>query len=328
MSHHIVHLISPQLRVRVKLDQLRIEDTEKGSEQSVPLSDISVIISASPDLTVTANALRRMAELNILFIVCNEKFEPSALTVPYHKITDEAVLRGQIASSPEWKAMVWRRIVTVKIQNQASVLQNNLRAKQALMEVARHCANGQSGELSKPAKTSIASVTASQRHLYYSSEPAACESRAARIYWRRLFHQWGKMEARRLPGTRSGINGMLDYGYAIMRTAVLRSLAAHGFIAAIGIHHTSKPGGFPLADDLMEPLRPWVDAAVSQFLQDGNQEGDMKTWSRTAAAILTSEIPWHKRRVRLLNAIDLYTQSLQRAVVNNQPALLELPQMP
>ena len=63
-------------------------------------------------------------------------------------------------------------------------------------------------------------------------------------------------EKRRVPGTREGVNGMLDYGYAILRTAVLRSLAAHGFIAAIGIAHTAKAGSFALADDVMEPLAP------------------------------------------------------------------------
>ena len=76
-------------------------------------------------------------------------------------------------------------------------------------------------------------------------------------------------EKRRVPGTREGVNGMLDYGYAILRTAVLRSLAAHGFIAAIGIAHAAKAGSFALADDVMEPLRPWIDRELRQFVQGG-----------------------------------------------------------
>ena len=109
---------------------------------------------------------------------------------------------------------------------------------------------------------------------------------------------------------------MLDYGYAILRTACLRSLAAHGFIAAIGINHAAKAAGFALADDVMEPLRPWVDCELRKFLDSG--EDSFKAWAAAAAAILFSEIHFDNRQIRLLNAIDVYVQSLAGATLTGK----------
>jgi CRISPR-associated protein Cas1 len=101
---------------------------------------------------------------------------------------------------------------------------------------------------------------------------------------------------------------MLDYGYAIIRTAVLRSLAARGFIAALGIHHTSRAGTFALADDLMEPLRPFVDRALSSFIES-NPDPTMPAWMRRAAEVLLETVPMKSGQVRLLHALDLYVRS-------------------
>ena len=114
---------------------------------------------------------------------------------------------------------------------------------------------------------------------------------------------------------------MLDYGYAILRTAVLRSLAAHGFIAAIGIAHAAKAGSFALADDLMEPLRPWIDRELREFLKGG--ERPMTEWMKQAVKVLTLEVPMGRTKVRLLNAIDLYVQSFADAALARHPLPLK-----
>jgi CRISPR-associated protein Cas1 len=134
-----------------------------------------------------------------------------------------------------------------------------------------------------------------------------------------------KEETRRIPGTRQGVNGMLDYGYAIVRTAVLRSLAAHGFIAAIGIAHAAKAGSFALADDLMEPLRPWLDRELFKHLEKGNEVGKMEDWIPVAAGLLAKEVPMSKTKVRFLPAIDLYVQSFATASLARAPFPLRIP---
>jgi CRISPR-associated protein Cas1 len=362
MSFHILHLLSPNLRVRVKLDQLHIEDREKGAERTVPLADVAVIVSASPDLTVTAGALRRMAELNVLFIVCNEKFEPCALTLPYYRATNTELLRRQIEWTPEWRQAMWRQIITAKIRNQAANLAHLKRAHSVLSEIAERCDMGSAGvppavsgvapetfhnprhssqslrrdaedgtpEACAPqTQPSLAAITPSKRAGLHADTPDACESRAARHYWKhllpRLRDQQQTDETRRVPGTRQGVNGMLDYGYAIVRTAVLRSLAAHGFIAAIGIAHAPKAGSFALADDLVEPLRPWIDRELRQFVQGGPRP--MEEWMKQAVRALQSEVAMGNAKVRLLNAIDLYVQSFATATLSRANAALKFPML-
>ncbi|MGD0651409.1 MAG: type II CRISPR-associated endonuclease Cas1 [Verrucomicrobiia bacterium] len=302
MSYHILHLLSPNLRVRLKLDQLHVTDTEKGTERTVPLADVAVIISAAQDLTVTAGALRRMAELNVLFLVCNERFEPCAMALPYHRATNTELLRRQVEWTPEWKLAVWRKVITAKVRNQAAVPGNMHRVRDLLTAIAERC-------------------TAGEIH------PDAAESRAARNYWRHLLHRMRTDETTRDPGTRKGVNGMLDYGYAVVRTAVLRSLAAHGFIAALGIAHSAKAGSFALADDLMEPLRPWLDAELLRHLNDGGKPGEMSAWIPVAAGLLTKEVPMDKVKVRFLPAVDLYVESFAKACIARAPLPLRIPML-
>jgi CRISP-associated protein Cas1 len=181
-----------------------------------------------------------------------------------------------------------------------------------------------------PKRISVAAITASKRAAFLLNSPNACESRAARHYWKHLLprlSEWQETEEkRRIPGTREGVNGMLDYGYAILRTAVLRSLAAHGFIAAIGIAHAAKAGSFALADDVMEPLRPWIDRELRQFVQGGKRP--MQEWMRQAVSVLQLEVPINRNKLRLLNAVDVYVQSFADAAMTRMPMPLKIPMLP
>lgn len=311
MSFHILHLLSPGLRIRVKLDQLHVEDSDTGQIRTVPLEDISVIISAAPDFIITAGALRRMAELNVLLMVCNQKFEPVSLTLPHFCPTSTEVLRRQVEWTGPWKNAIWQQVIAAKITHQAAVLKAIPQTQQLLQSIAERCLHPP--ESSPVPGLNTAQVTASKRDLVRQWHAAACESRAARIYWRKFMPLICPDTTRREPGTRAGVNGMLDYGYAVMRTAVLRSLAAHGLIAALGIHHKAKAGSFALADDLMEPLRPFIDVQLHHHLQNGGVVADMKNWAPRAAALLITEVRMGKNKLRLLNAIDLYVQSFQQA---------------
>ncbi|MGN6552629.1 MAG: CRISPR-associated endonuclease Cas1 [Verrucomicrobiota bacterium] len=345
MSYHILHLLSHSLKVRIKLDQLHITDSESGTEKTVPLADVAVIVCATRDTEFSASSLRRMAELNVLLLVCNEKFEPCAITLPYFRPTNTELLRRQIEWQPEWKSAMWRQIITAKVRNQAANVAHLKRAHTVLTSIAERCANpkvvgddisappeDQSLVTSSPTvrKPSLATLTASKRAAFLLDSPNACESRAARHYWKHLLPRlsdWQETdEKRRVPGTREGVNGMLDYGYAILRTAVLRSLAAHGFIAAIGIAHAPKAGSFALADDVMEPLRPWIDRELRQFVQGGKRP--MQEWMRQAVSVLQLEVTINRSKLRLLNAIDVYVQSFADAALSRAPLLLKIPMLP
>ena len=344
MSYHILHLLSHNLRVRLKLDQLHITDLDSGTDKTVPLADVAVIVCAARDTEFSSSSLRRMAELNVLLLICNEKFEPCSITLPYYRPTNTELLRRQIEWTPEWKTAMWRQIITAKVRNQAANLAHLKRAHTLLSAIAERCANpkpvgddvmslksNESLVTSSPTiKPSLATLTASKRTAFLSDSPDACESRAARHYWKHLLpclSEWQETEEKcRVPGTREGVNGMLDYGYAILRTAVLRSLAAHGFIAAIGIAHTAKAGSFALADDVIEPLRPWIDRELKQFLQGGKRP--MQEWMRQAVSVLQLEVYINRNKMRLLNAVDVYVQSFADATMTRMPLLLKIPMLP
>jgi len=344
MSYHILHLLSPNLRVRLKLDQLHIRDTESGTDKSVPLADVAVIVCAARDTEFSSSSLRRMAELNVLLLVCNEKFEPCSITLPYYRPTSTELLRRQIEWRAEWKTAMWRQIITAKVRNQAANVAHLKRAHTILITIAERCATGRMSSSiigaeinptlqdtpTAESKVSLANLTASKRAAFLSDSPDACESRAARHYWKHLLprlSEWQKTEEKcRVPGTREGVNGMLDYGYAILRSAVLRSLAAHGFIAAIGIAHAPKAGSFALADDVIEPLRPWIDRELRQFVQGG--ERPMQEWMRQAVAVLQLEVTINRNKMRLLNAIDVYVQSFADAALARTPFPLKIPMLP
>lgn len=344
MSYHILHLLSHNLKVRIRLDQLHITDLDSGADKSVPLADVAVIVCAARDTEFSSSALRRMAELNVLLLICNEKFEPCAVTLPYYRATNTELLRRQIEWTPVWKTAMWRQIITAKVRNQATNLAHLKRAHTVLTEIANRCdkpnpvaaarQNAANEEVRRspeaPPRPSLATITASKRTAFLSDSPEACESRAARHYWKHLLprlSEWQETdEKRRIPGTREGVNGMLDYGYAILRTAVLRSLAAHGFIAAIGIAHVPKAGSFALADDVMEPLRPWIDRELRQFVQGGKRP--MQEWMRQAVSVLQLEVSINRNKLRLLNAIDVYVQSFADAAMSRTPLLLKIPMLP
>jgi CRISPR-associated protein Cas1 len=344
MSYHILHLLSHNLKVRVKLDQLHVTDLDSGTDKSVPLADVAVIVCAARDTEFSSSSLRRMAELNVLLLICNEKYEPCAITLPYYRATNTELLRRQIEWTPEWKTALWRQIITAKVRNQAANLAHLKRAHSVLTEIANRCCEqaAPSSVLRTPSpplgekdgmrgqRPSLATLTASRRAAFLSDTPDACESRAARHYWKHLLprlSEWQQTgEKNRVPGTREGVNGMLDYGYAILRTAVLRSLAAHGFIAAIGIAHTAKAGSFALADDVMEPLRPWIDRELKVFLQGGPRP--MIEWMRQAVSVLQLEVPINRSKLRLLNAIDVYVQSFADAAMSRMPLALKIPMLP
>ena len=352
MSYHILHLLSHSLKVRIKLDQLHITDLDSGTDKSVPLADVAVIVCAARDTEFSSSSLRRMAELNVLLLICNEKFEPCAITLPYYRATNTELLRRQIEWTREWKTAMWRQIITAKVRNQAANLAHLKRAHTLLSTIAERCANPAPVAASRqsaanfpsefsaedevrrsaeaPLRPSLATITASKRGAFLSDSPEASESRAARHYWKHLLprlSEWQQTEEKnRVPGTREGVNGMLDYGYAILRTAVLRSLAAHGFIAAIGINHAAKAGSFALADDVMEPLRPWIDRELKVFLQGGKRP--MQEWMRQAVSVLQIEVPINRNKMRLLNAIDVYVQSFADAAMSRTPLLLKIPMLP
>lgn len=300
MGFYIVHLVSFDQYLSIDKDRLSIKNRKTGEKRFLPLDDIALVISATPQMTVTAKALSRLSEKKIPLLVCNEKFQPSGIVTPYHSCTQTSLLYAQTEFSPSLKKDIWRKLVQAKIRNQAEVLKNEDQTLyRRLLSLAREAR-------------------------YKNPDPR--ESYAAQVYWRWFFGKIASQERIRVKRSRQGINGILDFGYAVLRSALLRYLAVYGFIAALGIHHKEREGGFPLADDLMEPLRPFVDRSVMEFVRNHPEEDwTPRKWVEEFEGLMKINVKMGKKKFRFLYALDVYVRSLARAMILRESRWLKVP---
>jgi CRISP-associated protein Cas1 len=214
-----------------RLGQMVIANKQTGDETSRPVEDLGVVIVDHPQITFTSGLMQLLAEHNVALVVCDAKHHPTSmmLHLDTHHIQAER-FRHQIAASEPLKKNLWMQTVKAKVRNQAAVLQAVGENPLALENLANKVASG---------------------------DAANIEGQAARIYWKQLF---GESFLRDPDGPPP--NPSLNYGYSIIRAAIARALVGSGLLPTLGIHHRNKYNSFALADDIMEPYRPFVDLLV------------------------------------------------------------------
>lgn len=210
-------------------------------QRSLPIEDIGFVILEHPQTNITLPLLNALSDNNVAVIFCGDNFMPNAMlmNLDSNKTQGESY-RAQIEASEPLKKGLWKQIVEAKIRNQAALL-NKL---------------GKNGERLKPYYTNVKSGDVDNR-----------EGIAAKIYWNELF---GEDFIRSREGVEP--NNMLNYGYTLLRAAVARSLMGSGLFPAFGIFHRNRYNAFPLADDIMEPYRPYVDEIVFDLYTNGDHK--------------------------------------------------------
>lgn len=210
-------------------------------QRSVPIEDIGVVVLEHQQTSVTLPLLNALSDNNVAVILCGDNRMPNAMLMNLDSNkTQGEHYREQIEASEPLKKGLWRQIVEAKIRNQAALLHKL----------------GRDGDKLKPYYMNVKSGDADNR-----------EGSAARIYWSELF-------GRQFVRAREGIapNNLLNYGYTILRAAVARSLMGSGLLPAFGIFHRNRYNAFPLADDVMEPYRPFVDESVHSLYAAGKTQ--------------------------------------------------------
>lgn len=223
-------MISNPVKLSIKNEQL-ILDGE--IQRSIPLEDINCILIENQQTTLTTYFLQQASDSGIVLYICNKKHIPNTVILPMSRHSRHfKMLKNQIAINKPLQKRLWQQIVIQKILNQAKCLElNEIEGYEDLYSMSRQV---QSGD-----KTNI-------------------EAKAAAYYFKKLF---GDYFVRR---DDSVVNIMLNYGYAIIRGIVARSIVCYGFEPSIGLFHSSELNSFNLADDFIEPFRPIVDLYVSQ----------------------------------------------------------------
>lgn len=210
-------------------------------QKSVPIEDIGYVVLEHQQTNITLPLLNALSDNNVAVIFCGNDFMPNAMlmNLDSNKTQGESY-RAQIEASEPLKKGLWKQIVEAKIHNQIALL-NKL---------------GKDGDKLKPYYMNVKSGDTDNR-----------EGIAAKIYWNELF---GNDFIR----TREGCepNNMLNYGYTLLRAAVARALMGSGLFPAFGIFHRNRYNAFPLADDIMEPYRPYVDEIVFHLYTNGERE--------------------------------------------------------
>ncbi|MCL5948517.1 MAG: type II CRISPR-associated endonuclease Cas1 [Actinobacteria bacterium] len=272
----VVDLTGVDDKVYAAKGQLLVPD--KGS---VALTDILVILTGIR-CVLHPSVFDRAAAYGIPLLHCDWRGVPIAATYTWSDHTRVgARQRAQAELSVPRQKNAWMRLVQAKIRGQAFVLQSL--GISGFKELAAFAEQVRSGD------------------------PSNVEGRASRWYWTRLF---GNREFRRVHGTRSGMNGQLDYGYTILRGACLRAVVGAGLIPSLGIWHRRRDNPFGLVDDIIEPFRPAVDTVV---VKEERYEKDLvPEVKRHLAAVLDEPIA--PGDVTVGTAIDRFAQQLGRYV--------------
>lgn len=221
--------------------QLIVENYDTGQKKTVPIEDIGVVIIENQQVQISIPVLNALAENNSAVVFCDGKHMPQTMLCHLDSNSVQAeTYKYQIEASQPLKKNLWKQIVEAKILNQSRLL----------------CELGLDGGSLVPYYSNVRSGDSTNR-----------EGVAARLYWGTLF---GGEFFR----TRYGEdpNSMLNYGYSILRAAMARAIMGSGLLPAFGLFHKNRYNSFPLADDLMEPYRPYVDQVVYHLFTGGKTE--------------------------------------------------------
>lgn len=235
-------VFSNPISLSLKNQQIVIAYKDTPDEKvTVPIEDVGVVVLEHQQINVTLPLLNALTDSNVQLVICNDKGMPNSMLLNLDtNVTQGKTLRNQINAGEVLKKQLWKQIVEGKIHNQANLLDKV----------------GCDGNILRPYYSNVKSGDSDNR-----------EGIAARIYFQELY---GKefVRDRNLPG----INALLNYGYTILRAAVARSLVSSGLFPALGIFHHNRSNAFPLADDIMEPYRPYVDEVVYDLANKGKLE--------------------------------------------------------
>ena len=261
------------------------ESFKEQSTISKPIEDIGLVVLDNKQITMTSGVLEALLENKTSIITCDSKSMPVGLMLPlYGNTVQNERFREQLDASLPLKKQLWQQTIKAKIMNQCAVLEQCFDDKFKCMQIwADDVKSGDSENM---------------------------EARAAAFYWKILF---GHISG--FTRDRDGIppNNLLNYGYAILRAVIARALVSSGLLPTLGIHHHNRYNAYCLADDIMEPYRPYVDELVFGLVKKyGNNIELTKDIKRELLVIPTIDVVVNGKRSPLMVAASQTTSSLYK----------------
>ena len=261
------------------------EAIKKEAERTIPIEDIGVVVLDNRRITITSGAMEALLENNCAVITYNQKSMPVGLLLPLcSNTTQNERFRSQLEASLPLRKQLWQQTIKQKILNQEHVLRINTAQETKCMRVwSNDVRSGDSDNL---------------------------EARAAAYYWKNVFTTYPNF-VRDREGTPP--NNLLNYGYAILRAIIARALVGSGLLPTLGIHHHNRYNAYCLADDIMEPYRPYVDQLVLDIIQCNSEISDItRDLKMQLLGIPMLDVVINGKRSPLMIAAQQTTASLAR----------------
>lgn len=274
-----------------------IVEQQREEVGRVPLDDVAAVIVHAHGVTWSTNLIVALAERGALLLLCGANHSPVAVCLPidgHH--AQNGRMRAQWEARRPLAKQLWKAIIIAKIRWQAAVLEANGRNASAFDLLARRVGSG---------------------------DPDNIEAQAARRYWTLLMGDDFRRDR-----DAGGVNGLLNYGYAVMRALCARSVVAAGLHPSIGVHHANRGNPFALADDVIEPFRPLVDALTVR-LRAAGVESVTPEAKRAYAALIALDLPGAGGVVTTVSiAATRVAQTLAQSFQTGRATDLVLPQPP
>lgn len=291
-----IHIGNPA-RVRIQNKQFLITG-EDGIVHSRPVEDYHMIVVDHPQVNLTIPTLLECLDQNVSLAVCNESHLPLGIWMPlYANKMATSKTNAQLDCSKPLKKVLWQKVIVAKIRNQAQVLNKWGLPSKYLAEAANSVRSG---------------------------DTTNAEGQAAAYYWRRIFP--GKDFIRDRFGDFP--NAMLNYGYAILRASVARGLVGAGLFPIIGINHKNTYNPLCLADDMMEPFRPYIDNCVKEIINDlpeNAEEGLSLGVRKILLGVLDQDVRLGSEQKPMQLAIQSMCYSLSKCFEEGSATQLKLP---
>lgn len=275
---------------RLRLHQgclLVAHGTDDAEEVRIPVHELAVLV-LGPRTVVTGALLGAVAASGGAVLALTDRWLPAGILCPYagHSLHAER-LAMQVAVPPRLRAELWARVVEAKLRAQSAVVPE------------------------------VAALAVLAREPIEDGDPQNVEARGAKLYWPALM---GEGFRRTAGESADPVNALLDYGYAVLRAVVARSLAGAGLHPALGIHHRGARNAFALADDWMEPLRPLVDRAVARA--DVPDSGIDRSCKERVLSVVVEKVCCDGGRMGVLEACERTAQSLVGALGGGSDLLM------
>lgn len=275
-------------------EQLVIELHDSGETKSTPIEDIGLMILDNQQITLTQALMAKLLNCNVALVTCDNTHHPIGLMLNLdgHSLQSQK-FQHQVEASVPLKKQLWQQTIEAKLSNQAAMLKTVRADNKYLLNLAKAVKSGDSDN---------------------------CEAQGAVYYWKHVFPDFLQFKRDRygLPP-----NNLLNYGYTILRALVARNLVASGLLPTLGIFHRNQYNAYCLADDIMEPYRPYVDHAVYQIIRSNGNFLEMGPgFKKELLSIPAIDVSIDGQKSPLMNAVQRTTASLAKCFEGKTRKLL------